>query len=85
MISRPTSDLDTIRELLDGGLNELVSGILYGAFTLVALFLVDWQSGLILTVLGIPLLLLMRWFYRRSQLVYRESRVISAKVIVKFV
>ena len=28
IISRQTSDLDTIRELLDGGLNELVSGIL---------------------------------------------------------
>ncbi|MGW9587997.1 ABC transporter ATP-binding protein [Microbacterium sp. NPDC055455] len=85
IISRQTSDLDTIRELLDGGLNELVSGILYGAFTLVALFLVDWQSGLILTVMGIPLFLLMRWFYTRSQRVYRESRVISAGVIVKFV
>lgn len=85
IISRQTSDLDTIRELLDGGLNELVSGVLYGLFTLVALFLIDEQSGLILTVMGIPLFLLMRWFYRRSQAVYRESRVISAQVIVKFV
>lgn len=85
IISRQTSDLDTIRELLDGGLNELVSGVLYGLFTLVALFLIDWQSGLILTVMGIPMFLLMRWFYNRSQVIYRESRVISAQVIVKFV
>jgi ATP-binding cassette subfamily B protein len=85
IISRQTSDLDTIRELLDGGLNELVSGLLYGGFTLIALLLIDWQSGVILLVMGIPLFLLMRWFYMRSQLVYRESRVISAKVIVKFV
>jgi ATP-binding cassette subfamily B protein len=85
IISRQTSDLDTIRELLDGGLNELVSGILYGGFTLIALLLLDWQSGVILVVMGLPLWLLMRWFYLRSQLVYRESRVISAKVIVKFV
>nr|BFF08873.1 ABC transporter ATP-binding protein [Microbacterium flavescens] len=85
IISRQTSDLDSIRELLDGGLNELVSGILYGGFTLVALLLVDWQSGVILAVMGIPLFLLMRWFYTRSQVVYRESRVVSAKVIVKFV
>jgi ATP-binding cassette subfamily B protein len=85
IISRQTSDLDTIRELLDGGLNELVSGILYGGFTLIALLLIDGQSGLILVVMGIPLMLLMRWFYLRSQLVYRESRVISAQVIVKFV
>ncbi|OZD42062.1 ABC transporter [Rhodococcus sp. 06-1477-1B] len=85
IISRQTSDLDTIRELLDGGLNELVSGVLYGLFTLGALFLIDWQSGLILTVMGIPMYLLMRWFYSRSQVIYRESRVISAQVIVKFV
>ncbi|WP_433720465.1 ABC transporter ATP-binding protein [Microbacterium laevaniformans] len=85
IISRQTSDLDSIRELLDGGLNELVSGVLYGAFTLIALLLLDWQSGVILAVAGIPLYLLMRWFYRNSQRAYRESRVVSAKVIVKFV
>ena len=85
IISRQTSDLDTIRELLDGGLNELVSGVLFGGFTLVMLIAIDWQSGLILVVMGVPLMALMRWFYRRSQVVYRESRVVSAKVIVKFV
>lgn len=85
IISRQTSDLDSIRELLDGGLNNLVSGVLFGLFTFIALVIADWQSGVILALAGIPLLLLMRWFYRRSQLVYRESRVISAKVIVQFV
>lgn len=85
IISRQTSDLESIRELLDGGLNQLVSGLLYGGFTLIALLLLDWQSGVILAVMGVPLFLLMRWFYRRSQVVYRESRVISAKLIVKFV
>ena len=85
IISRQTSDLDSIRELLDGGLNELVSGVLYGGFTLVALMLLDWQSGMVLVVMALPLWLLMRWFYTRSQLAYRESRVVSAKVIVHFV
>ncbi|MFY9713072.1 MAG: ABC transporter ATP-binding protein [Microbacterium sp.] len=85
IISRQTSDLDSIRELLDGGLNNLVSGVLFGAFTFIALAVWDWQSGVILALAGIPLMMLMRWFYSRSQLVYRESRVISAKVIVQFV
>lgn len=85
IISRQTSDLDSIRELLDGGLNELVSGILYGGFTLIALLLIDWRSGIVLAVAGVPLFFLMRWFYRNSQRAYRESRVVSAKVIVKFV
>ncbi|MBB2975652.1 ATP-binding cassette subfamily B protein [Microbacterium endophyticum] len=85
IISRQTSDLDSIRELLDGGLNELVSGVLYGGFTLIALLLLDWQSGVVLALMGIPLMLLMRWFYGRSQVLYRRSRVVSAKVIVHFV
>ncbi|GAA3896795.1 ABC transporter transmembrane domain-containing protein [Microbacterium invictum] len=85
IISRQTSDLESIRELLDGGLNQLVQGALYGVFTLVALFLVDWQSGLVLVVMGIPLFLLMRWFYNESQKGFRLSRVVSARLIVQFV
>ncbi|WCD92784.1 ABC transporter ATP-binding protein [Microbacterium sp. nov. GSS16] len=85
IISRQTSDLDSIRELLDGGLNNLVSGMLFGLFTFIALAIADWQSGVILLLAGVPLVALMRWFYSRSQVVYRESRVISAKVIVQFV
>jgi ATP-binding cassette subfamily B protein len=85
IISRQTSDLDTIRELLNGGLTQLVNGVLYGAFTFIALMIVDWQSGLVLAAAGVPLALLMRWFYGASQRTYRVSRVVSAKVIVKFV
>ncbi|MFL0411153.1 ABC transporter ATP-binding protein [Microbacterium paludicola] len=85
IISRQTSDLDTIRELLNGGLTQLVNGVLYGAFTFIALMIIDWQSGLVLVVAAVPLAFLMRWFYLASQRTYRDSRVISAKVIVKFV
>lgn len=85
IISRQTSDLDSIRELLDGGLNELVSGVLYGTFTLIALLLLDLPSGVVLVMMGVPLYFLMRWFYVSAQKVYRESRVVSAQVIVKFV
>ncbi len=85
IISRQTSDLDAIRELLDSGLKELVSGVMYGGFTLIALLLVDWQSGVVLVAMGVPLGMLMRWFHRRSQATYRASRVVSAQVIVMFV
>ncbi|GAA4197977.1 ABC transporter ATP-binding protein [Microbacterium oryzae] len=85
IISRQTSDLDTIRELLNGGLNQLVHGVLYGLFTFIALALVDWRSSLVLVVSFVPLALLMRWFYVNSQRAYRVSRVVSAKLIVKFV
>ncbi|MBP2437435.1 ABC transporter ATP-binding protein [Microbacterium amylolyticum] len=85
IISRQTSDLETIRELLNGGLTQLVNGVLYGVFTLIALMIIDWQSGVIVLIACVPLAFLMRWFYRRSQLAYRQTRVHSARVIVKFV
>ena len=85
IISRQTSDLEAIRELLDGGLTQLVSGVLFGIFTLISLFLLDWRSGAVLIVMGVPLTFLMRWFYQQSQKGFRASRVVSARLIVQFV
>lgn len=85
IISRQTSDLDSIRELLDGGINELVQGVLYMLFTAIALTLLDWRSGAVLVVSFIPLAVIIRWFQKRSQAVFRDSRVASAKLIVHFV
>lgn len=85
IISRQTSDLDAIRELLDSGINQLVSGVLYIVFTAVALFTRDWVSGLVLFASLVPLLILTRWFQLRSQSLFRQSRVASARLIVHFV
>src|SRR4051794_10450950 len=85
IISRQTSDLDSIRELLDGGVNELVMSVLYMLFTAIGLALVDWQSGAVLLCSFVPLALLLGWFQRHSEAVFRESRVASAKLIVHFV
>ncbi|GGF19798.1 ABC transporter ATP-binding protein [Subtercola lobariae] len=85
IISRQTSDLDSIRELLDSGINQLVQGLLYMLFIGIALFALDWASGVILVVSLVPLLILTRWFQLRSQKMFRLTRVASAKLIVKFV
>ena len=85
IISRQTSDLESIRELLDGGLNQLVQGTLFGIFTLAMLFIIDPQSAFVILIMGIPLAFLMRWFYLQSQKGFRESRVVSARLIVQFV
>lgn len=85
IISRQTSDLDSIRELLDGGVNELVMSVLYMVFTGVALVLLDAWSGLVLLVALAPLAVLVRWFQRNSETTFRESRTFSAKLIVFFV
>ncbi|MFE6254961.1 ABC transporter ATP-binding protein [Agromyces sp. NPDC057865] len=85
IISRQTSDLDAIRELLDEGINQLVRGVLYMVFTAIALVWLDWVSGLVLVATLLPLALLTRWFQLRSQKLFRRSRVASAKLIVQFV
>ncbi|MBF4582022.1 ABC transporter ATP-binding protein [Curtobacterium sp. VKM Ac-2865] len=85
IISRQTSDLDSIRELLDSGLNQLIQGVLYMAFTAVALVVLDPTSGLVLAVSLVPLWFLIRWFQTNSQTLFRATRVASARVIVHFV
>jgi ATP-binding cassette subfamily B protein len=85
IISRQTSDLDSIRELLDSGINQLVQGFLYMLFIAIALFSLDWISGVVLLCSLVPLYFLTRWFQKRSQVLFRISRVASAKLIVQFV
>lgn len=85
IIARQTSDLDSIRELLDSGVNGLVRGLLYMVFVAVALVALDPVSGLVLAGSLVPLLALTRWFQVRSQRAFRRTRVASAKVIVHFV
>lgn len=85
VISRQTSDLDAIKELLDTGGNEMIAGLLFMLFTATALVLLDPVSFWILMVSWIPLILITRWFQVNSRLMFRESRVSSAKLIVHFV
>ncbi|MGW2091259.1 ABC transporter ATP-binding protein [Promicromonospora sukumoe] len=85
IISRQTSDLEALRELLDGGLTGVVSSLLLMVFTFVSLLLIDWRSGLVLAAAFVPAWLLTRWFQRMSQRFYREQRTASARLIVKFV
>jgi ATP-binding cassette, subfamily B, bacterial len=85
VIARQTSDLDSIKELLDTGGNEMIVGTLFMGFTATALILLDPQSALILIASWIPLYFLTRWFITRAKRLYRESRVASARLIVYFV
>ena len=85
IISRQTSDLEALRELLDSGISSLASGAMYMLFTAVSIFLLDWRTGLLLLVAFVPMYLLTRWYQKRSQLAYRASRVTSAKLIVHFI
>jgi ATP-binding cassette subfamily B protein len=85
IISRQTSDLEALRELLDSGVSSLASGILFMLFTAGTVFLLDWPSGLIMLAAAVPMFALARWYQKRSQVAYRASRVASARLIVHFV
>ena len=85
IISRQTSDLEALRDLLDSGVSSLVSGILFMLFTAGTVFLLDWLSGFIMLAAAVPMFALARWYQIRSQIAYRASRVASARLIVHFV
>lgn len=85
VIARQTSDLESISELLSGGLNELVIGGLFMTFTAVALFVLDPTSFLILLAALLPLGILTRWFQVKTNRGYRKQRVASSKLIQYFV
>ncbi len=85
VISRQTSDLESLRELLDGGVNSLAQGLVFMTFTAASIWLMDWRSGLLLVAALVPITLLARWYQRNSEVAYRRTRISSARMIVHFV
>ena len=82
IIARQTSDLEALRELLDSGVSSLASGLLFMVFTAVTVFALDWRSGLLVLAAGVPMYFQSRWYQNHSQIAVRESRVVSARLIV---
>lgn len=85
IISRQTSDLEALRELLDSGISSLASGLVFMALTAVSILALDWTTGLLILASALPMFALARWYQKRSQAAYRSSRVVSAGLIVHFV
>lgn len=85
VIARQTSDIETLRELLDGGISNLFRGVLLMTFTAAALIALDPSSAIPLLVALIPCYFLTRWFSDTSKKQFREARTFSARLIVQFV
>jgi ABC-type multidrug transport system fused ATPase/permease subunit len=84
LISRLTSDLDSLGELAAEGLEGLISGVLSVVAISVTLVLLDLDLALVALAAFIPILLATRWFQRRSRRIYRRTRRLIAAVIVQF-
>ena len=85
VIARQTSDIEVLRELLDGGISNLFRGVLLMLFTAGALIALDPSSAVPLLVALIPCFYLTRWFSETSKKQFREARTFSARLIVQFV
>ncbi|MFE2230539.1 ABC transporter ATP-binding protein [Streptomyces kronopolitis] len=84
LISRATTDVEALRELLDEGLQELITIVLSTVYITVTLLWLDGGLGAAALVSGAPLALLLRSFRHRSHRVYSAKSSAMARVIVKF-
>jgi ABC-type multidrug transport system fused ATPase/permease subunit len=85
VISRQTSDVDAIHEMLETGFDGLVTAALTLFGTAGLLLFLDVKLGLVALLCGPFLALLTNWFRKESAVSYRRSREKVALVIVHFV
>ncbi|MFC6061289.1 ABC transporter ATP-binding protein [Streptomyces ochraceiscleroticus] len=84
LISRSTTDVESLRELLNDGLQELVGVVLSIVYVTAMLLYLDWGLGTAAVLSAGPLLLFIRSYRRRSKRVYARRSTAIAAVIVKF-
>ncbi|MEU6368194.1 ABC transporter ATP-binding protein [Streptomyces sp. NPDC046931] len=84
LISRSTTDVESLRELLSEGLQELVTVILSFVYISVMLLWLDLGMGAVAVASLVPLYWLVRLYRRRAGRIYRRRSTAIAAVIVKF-
>ena len=85
VISRQTSDVDAIYEMLESGFDGLVTAALTLVGTAALLLFLDVKLGLVALLCGPFLAWLTNWFRKSSAKSYRVTREKVALVIVHFV
>ncbi|MDN0199544.1 ABC transporter ATP-binding protein [Streptomyces sp. S.PNR 29] len=85
LISRSTTDVESLRELLDEGLQELVTIVLSFVYISAMLLWLDLGLGAVAVASFVPLYGLVRVYRRRAGRVYTQRSTAIAAVIVKFV
>ncbi|MGI8870154.1 MAG: ABC transporter ATP-binding protein, partial [Mycobacteriales bacterium] len=85
VISRLTSDMESLQELIDAGLDGLVTAVLSVVSIAVILLVLDVPLGLV-SLASIPLIWWLSWWFRKhSTVAYRRTREKIAALIVQFV
>ncbi|GAA3993197.1 ABC transporter ATP-binding protein [Allokutzneria multivorans] len=84
MIARATSDIDTLSDLIDEGLDGLISSALTVIGVTVLMLSLDHRLALIVLAGFVPLVLATLAFRKASAVCYRRTRTEIAKVITQF-
>ncbi|OAR22230.1 ABC transporter [Streptomyces sp. ERV7] len=84
LISRSTSDVESLRELFNEGLQELIGVVLSAVYICVMLLWLDWGTGALAVASYAPLHLLIRRYRRRASRAFDARSTAIAAVIVKF-
>ena len=74
IISRLTSDVDALSDVLNQGVTTLVVNSLTFVAAIAGLFLLDWRLGLVALCVVPPGFVLTRWFHRVSHVAASEVR-----------
>ena len=85
VVSRSTNDVEAIQEMLETGLDSLVTAVLTLFGTAILLLVLDFRLGLVCLAAFPILAVLVWWFSTESAKTYRNVREGAALVIVQFV
>jgi ATP-binding cassette subfamily B protein len=83
LTSRATSDVEALRELLDGSIEQIVTAGLSTVTITATLLYLDWPLGAAAVAVILPLYATMRTFRRRSAPVYARRSEALAAVVTK--
>jgi len=74
LVSRLTSDVDALQELVQNGLTAIVQNVLLFVGSSIAIVILSWQLALATLVVVPPAVIATRWFRRESNRAYLEVR-----------
>ncbi|MFG2296355.1 ABC transporter ATP-binding protein [Streptomyces sp. NPDC048603] len=81
VIARLSSDVESVEEMLEMGLDGLFSALFSMVGVLAVMLWLDGPMAAVVIVLFLPLFLLTRWFRRRSRVAYRHTRTAVEGVV----
>ncbi|MET7644592.1 ABC transporter ATP-binding protein [Streptomyces sp. NPDC005426] len=84
LISRATTDVESLRELLSEGLQELIGVVLSFVSISLMLLWLDVGMGAVAVLSFVPLYLLVRLYQHRAAVIFASRSTAIAAVIVKF-